>query len=125
MVALYNATNGANWRFSANWLSDAPLSEWGGVYADDDGRVTRLELNCTRLIGEIPAELGSLSNLTYLYLENNDLSGEIPAELGSLSNLEALYLSGNDLSGEIPEELGSLSNLTELGLSPNPPKDGV
>ena len=37
--------------------------------------------------GEIPAELGSLSNLTELYLRDNDLSGEIPAELGSLSNL--------------------------------------
>ena len=38
--------------------------------------------------GEIPAELGSLSNLSRLNLLNNDLSGEIPAELGSLSNLE-------------------------------------
>ena len=37
---------------------------------------------------EIPAELGSLSNLTKLSLLGNGLSGEIPAELGSLSNLE-------------------------------------
>ena len=39
------------------------------------------------------------------------MSGEIPAELGSLSNLERLYLNDNALSGEIPAELGSLSNL--------------
>ena len=69
LVALYNSTDGENWDDSENWLSDAPLSEWGGVYTDDDGRVTWLELNYNRLIGEIPAELGSLSNLTYLYLE--------------------------------------------------------
>ena len=61
--------------------------------------------------GEIPPELGSLSNLTVLVLSVNELSGEIPAELGSLSNLTDLYLSSNELSGEIPAELGSLSNL--------------
>ena len=66
--------------------------------------------------GEIPAELGSLSNLTWLSLRDNKLSGEIPAELGSLSNLEDLNLYNNPLSGEIPAELGSLSNLTSLSL---------
>ena len=46
------------------------------------------------------------------------MSGEIPPELGSLSNLVTLSLGGNDLlSGEIPAWLGSLSNLTEMGLS--------
>ena len=69
--------------------------------------------------GEIPPELGSLSNLPELYLEDNNLSGEIPAELGSLSNLTDLYLSNNELSGEIPPELGNLSNLTFLYLSDN------
>ena len=31
--------------------------------------------------------------------------GEIPAELGSLSNLVALDLNGNDLSGCVPSNL--------------------
>ena len=44
------------------------------------------------------------------------MSGEIPAELGSLSNLGSLDLSFTELSGEIPPELGSLSNLTQLYL---------
>ena len=55
--------------------------------------------------GEIPAELGSLSNLTKLVVRDNDLSGEIPAELGSLSNLTYLELSQNDLSGCVPSSL--------------------
>ena len=55
--------------------------------------------------GEIPAELGSLSNLEGLFLNDNALSGEIPAELGSLSNLRVLYLDDNELSGCAPSSL--------------------
>ena len=117
LVALYNATDGENWTFSDNWLSDAPLGEWEYVTTNDDGRVTELDLNFNGLSGEIPAELGSLSNLRGLYLHDNSLGGEIPAELGSLSNLTLLNLSDNDLSGEIPPELGSLSNLRGLYLA--------
>ena len=119
LAALYNATNGANWPLNENWLSDAPLGEWYGVTTLDDGRVVALNLDSNDLSGEIPAELGSLSNLINLTLSVNDLSGEIPAELDSLSNLEFLLLDGNDLSGEIPAELGSLSNLEFLDLSFN------
>ena len=116
LVALYNATNGEDWIFSYNWLSDAPLGQWSSVITNDDGRVTGLELWDNDLSGKIPAELGSLSNLTELNLSRNDLSGELPAELGSLSNLTELRLFDNDLSGELPAELGSLSNLTHLYL---------
>ena len=66
LVALYNATDGENWNESDNWLSDAPLGEWYGVTIDDDGRVGALYLPGIGLSGEIPPELGSLSNLTSL-----------------------------------------------------------
>ena len=119
LVALYNATDGANWRNNHNWLSNAPMGEWHGVTTDSDGRVTQLYLYRNQLTGEIPAELGGLSNLTGLYLRNNQLTGEIPAELGNLTSLRWLYLYSNQLTGEIPAELGSLTNLTELGLRYN------
>ena len=119
LVALYNATNGENWRNNGNWLSDAPLGEWYGVTTNDDGRVIALVFDDNELSGEIPAELGSLSNLVTLDLNFNGLRGEIPAELGSLSNLRELWLDHNRLSGEIPVELGSLSNLKQLWLDHN------
>ena len=44
LVALYNATDGPNWRIRTNWLSDAPLGSWYGVITDSKGRVTSLDL---------------------------------------------------------------------------------
>ena len=48
-------------------------------------------------------------------LNSNRLSGNIPAQLGNLSNLNRLRLHGNQLNGSIPRELGGFSNLTQLG----------
>ena len=119
LVALYNATGGADWTDNTHWLTNEALSEWHGVTTDANGRVTRLNLSANELSGEIPAELGNLANLSYLNLDVNELSGEIPAELGDLANLQELSLLGNGLSGEIPAELGDLTNLQLLYLSAN------
>ena len=119
LAALYNATDGANWTDNTNWLTDTPIFQSYGVSADAEGRVCALNLNGNGLSGEMPVELGGLTNLTGLHLSYNQLSGEIPLELGGLTNLTGLYLSGNRLSGEIPLELGGLTNLTELHLSGN------
>ena len=118
LVALYNATDGANWRNNENWLSDEPLDAWYGVSVSN-GRVTELHLRFNRLMGAIPAELGDLSSLTALNLSLNQLTGPIPAELGDLSSLEQLYLDSTRLTGPIPAELGDLSSLRVLDLYNN------
>ena len=119
LVALYNATDGANWRDNTNWLSDEPLGRWYGVTTDSDGRVTRLVLPRNDLSGELPEDLGILRRLTHLVLWGNDLKGEIPEALGDLSELVCLSLWGNELTGSIPEKLGDLTNLTQLDLLRN------
>ena len=119
LVALYNATDGANWTNNTNWLSNEALSEWFGVSTDVNGRVTRLYLHLNGLNGAIPEELGGLASLQELFLFRNGLSGEIPEELGNLTSLTRLHLHENELSGEIPEELGNLTSLQELTLHQN------
>jgi hypothetical protein len=71
------------------------------------------------LTGEIPPELGELSNLELLSLEHNQLTGPIPPELGSASKLIELDLGSNKLEGEIPKELGKLHSLEILYLNKN------
>ena len=120
LVALYDATGGANWKNSANWKTSAPLWDWYGVTTNADGRVTGLELNGNSLTGEIPTALGNLINLNWLVLNNNKgLTGPIPVALGNLSNLRYLDFAENALAGPIPDSLGNLSSLTRLELARN------
>ena len=106
LVQVHSATGGANWTNSDNWLSEEHMiREWYGVTNDDNGRVNGLFLGNNQLTGEIPTELGSLTNLERLRLSKNLLSGEIPAELGRLTNLTVLHLSGNQLTGCVPASL--------------------
>ena len=124
LVQLYNALDGENWNNNANWLTELPIRQWHGVINDASGRVTGLLLESNGLAGELPQELGSLSNLKRLELANNYLTGEIPRELGNLSDLETLLLGSNSsfaggLSGRIPKELGNLSKLEALHLTIN------
>ena len=96
LVALYNATDGANWTDNTNWKDDnAALGSWDGVSVDGNGRVTVLRLKGNTLSGEIPAELGNLGNLLELYLNDNQLTGEIPSWLVRLTELKELSLWGN------------------------------
>ena len=119
LVALYRATNGANWTDSANWLSGAHIGEWYGVATDASGRVIELNLAENSLSGELPPGLGNLTNLRELLLDDNRLRGSIPAELGNLNKLTRLELDNNRLTGEIPPSLGNLINLTWLGIADN------
>ena len=75
LVALHNATGGPGWRSHTNWLSDSPIGDWHGVTTDDSGRVTELSLERNQLTGELPPELGYLTELTRLWLNSNELSG--------------------------------------------------
>ena len=119
LMALYLATGGDGWDVKDNWLTERPLSEWHRVVTDSGGRVIDLRVAQNNLRYRLPPELGLLSELRILHLENNELMGEIPRELGKLRHLRELRLNFNDLTGPIPAQLGNLSNLVELHLNDN------
>ena len=94
------------------------------------------------ITGDIPPEIGNLTNLTYLNLTYNKLgckvmpesgwdciehcngtngcTGELPPELGNLTNLEYLGFHENYLVGTIPEEYCNLPVVTQVDWEGNP-----
>ncbi|MDE0338985.1 MAG: hypothetical protein OXI80_15045 [Caldilineaceae bacterium] len=116
LTAVYEATNGANWKHSDNWLTELPISTWYGVYTDASGRVTALDLSSNGLHGPLP-DLSALTGLYSLDLSTNKLSGPVP-DLSALTNLNTLSLHTNQLVGEIPD-LSALTNLEWMALSNN------
>ena len=119
LVALYEATDGANWMNNTNWLSDRPTGEWYGVTTDVSGRVTHLDLRENRLSGTLPSSLGNLTKLQDLTLYRNEISGELPSSLGNLAELQVLWLGRNRFEGSLPSRLWDLTGLKLLFLGYN------
>jgi internalin A len=66
---------------------------------------------------ELPPEIGNLSNLETLWLDNNYLSS-LPPEISKLGSLRELSLSNNQFT-DFPIEVISIPNLQILGLGNN------
>lgn len=143
LIALYDATNGDNWKNNTNWCTDSDFSEWYGIQCDYKGNVISLDLSDNNLVGHIPEEIGQLTSLywvnfgsnslsgsipesfyeltglRYWYFYNNKLTGELSPSLGNMSQLAYADISNNQLSGTVPEELGNLKSLVSLYFSNN------
>ena len=81
----FNSTNGREWCYSTNWLTDEPLSKWYGITLDDEGRVKSINLKDNNVTGV--ADLGLLENLKELNLDNNPLEGML-LDLPNFSSIE-------------------------------------
>ncbi|KAI6689603.1 hypothetical protein NL676_026431 [Syzygium grande] len=68
-------------------------------------------------ISGIPKEIGNISTLEELVLEDNLLEGPLEPNIGNLSRLRKLQLSANNFTGTIPESFGNLKNLETLRIS--------
>jgi hypothetical protein len=63
---------------------------------------------------EMGAQFSAYVLTFFRSLQNNKISGDIPPEIGKLTNLNALDLSSNDFVGDIPNSLGQLTKLNYL-----------
>lgn len=115
LIAIYNTTGGPNWLNLENWNTVAPVSTWGGVTTTGN-KVTRLSLQSYSPNGQLPEDIGNLTNLEELYIGLYDfnLTGPIPESIGNLTKLRVLWFQATGMSGEIPESIGNLVNLREM-----------
>lgn len=81
-------------------------------------RLNRLNLQCNRLIGTLPHELGAFAELTTLDVSSNPaLTGSLPRSLSNLTKLEYLSVSNTRTSGSIPDSFGSMVALNVLDVA--------
>nr|GMC75077.1 LRR receptor-like serine/threonine-protein kinase GSO1 [Ipomoea batatas] len=78
-----------------------------------------IDFSANRLTGEIPFELGNLTEIRALNLSHNNLNGTIPETFSKLHNIESLDLSHNKLIGKIPITLLKLYSLEVFSVAYN------
>lgn len=124
---LYKSTSGNSWTDNLNWNivtsnlpePDCNLRKLRGVSLNEFDRVTGIDLYDNNLTGNLPSEIGDLTELTYLDLGFNGLVDTIPAAIKNLTQLSTLYLDNNMLSGILPPGLTELTSLRLMHLNSN------
>ena len=121
LIALYDATNGANWFFNSGWLvTGSDECNWYGVTCNGSGTVTELALTSNKLDGTIPSDIGLLTELGKLDIDDSLLSYLLPflrVLTLFLSDFydpaEKLDFTSNSLVDPIPTEFGLLTKLSK------------
>ena len=117
LVALYNATGGANW--TNTWDLSTPLDTWFGITSHTGDRVNWVVLDNNNLVGELPQQIENLTALSRLELFNNNLTGTFPTQVLNITNLRSLILESNNLTGNLPSNIDDFIQLDQLLLGNN------
>ncbi|OQY56073.1 MAG: hypothetical protein DRR08_08840 [Candidatus Parabeggiatoa sp. nov. 2] len=94
LVALYNKTNGKDWKNIPRGTETSTPCQWWGIRCEG-GNVVAVDLAENNLRGDFP-DLTALTNLRTLDLSVNQLSGSVP-DLSRLVSLARFNLAGNQL----------------------------
>ena len=95
----YHATRGDAWHVNTHWLSSYSLKHWHGLTCDKNGNVVKMCLPNNNLEGCMPSTIGSLCNLTHLWLDGNKMYGPLPEALGQCFSLVSIQMFTNQISG--------------------------
>ena len=108
--------------FTAVSTGDRSYNKFSGTIPTELGKLSAIQIiavDNSKLTGSIPTQFGQLTYLKSIIIDNNELSGVLPTELGELNNLQEIRLSYNQLTGRLPTELGQLTDLQSLYINNN------
>ena len=128
----------------SGWSNTTDYCEWKNVICDSSNCVTNITLVSQSLTGTLSSDLGTLTRLTILSLQNLSLSGPIPSlanltrlqnitmsenlnlapwtiptELSQATSLVIFYAINANIFGSLPDFFGSFPSLQDLRLSYN------
>ncbi|KAL3500488.1 hypothetical protein ACH5RR_039581 [Cinchona calisaya] len=93
--------------------------ELPNIIVNLSSQMTQIYVNQNNISGSIPIGFGRFVNLFTLNMEQNSFTGVVPGDLNELQNLQYLSLSENSLTGKIPSDLCKIKSLYALDLSRN------
>lgn len=119
LATIYYATNpddAVSWTRTTGWLVAPDECAWyarhtGGGFADvddddtvcnDDGYYVSLSLSYNGLQGQLPLEIGHMTQLKSLHLSGNKLTGTLPTSLTELTSLQLFLGADNLFTGNLP-----------------------
>lgn len=83
-------------------------------------KLYHLDVSQNAFTGDIPTEIGLLTDMTYLFFADNEFNaGPVPYWLEGMPTLEELSLKSTQRTGIIPTFLGTLSKMVLLDLDEN------
>lgn len=116
LLSVYTSMNGNYWawqdddipwfRVDANGNVTNPCCPvpWTGIECQQNS-ITKLALPSFNVTGRLPSDIGSLEDLSELWLYDNHITGTIPSAIGRMTQLFNLFLYENNLIGTIPKEI--------------------
>ncbi|GMN65760.1 hypothetical protein TIFTF001_034834 [Ficus carica] len=107
-------------KWPENGKDDDPCGppSWPHVFCNGD-RVSQIQVQNMGLKGTLPPSFNQLSKLSNLGLQGNKFSSELPSFRG-LSDLEFVYLDNNEFDTIPADFFSGLSNVRVLALDRNP-----
>ncbi|KAI3769368.1 hypothetical protein L6452_00469 [Arctium lappa] len=93
---------------SLNYINGSIPARFGQL------RLSTLNLLGNRIGGSIPGEIGDISTLEELVLDDNLLGGPLHQNLGRLTRLRRFVVSGNNFTGTIPISFVNMTNIEDF-----------
>ena len=128
LMAVYNASDGANWKESRRWDLSKDMKDWPGVKLNSDGRVIELSITngtVSTVDWELPAEIAYLTELEIFQAVGSRVKGDFPEFLYGLTKLTKIVVNGNNITGSLSAKVSQWPELTNLYVNNNPAFGGT